>query len=159
MQILLIRDTNGCHCRRYGKLIILKFPNRPCFGKKKSTGLCNFFRASKFCLLPALWACDEKTSCEDCKKKAYVFYKHFLLHYSGSWRRVYGLCSNTVVPRPGAAGGGHVLWSACRYMGHRLRVCRAVDGAGIMAGQIRCGPALPDQENSRYGIEVFNHWM
>ena len=60
MQILLIRDTNGSHCRRYGKLIILKFPNRPCFGKKKSSGLCNFFQASKFCLLSALWACDEK---------------------------------------------------------------------------------------------------
>ena len=28
-----------------GKLIISKFPNRPCFGKK-SSGLCNFFRAS-----------------------------------------------------------------------------------------------------------------
>ena len=28
--------------------------------KKKSSGLCNFFRASKFCLLSALWACDEK---------------------------------------------------------------------------------------------------
>ena len=57
----LIRDTNGCHCRRYGKLIILKFPNRPCFGKKKRcAGLCNFFRASKFCLLPALRACEEK---------------------------------------------------------------------------------------------------
>ena len=60
MQILLIRDTNGCNCRRYGKLIILKLPNCPCFDKKKSSGLCNFFRASKICLLPALWACDEK---------------------------------------------------------------------------------------------------
>ena len=60
MQILLIRDTNGCHCRRHlGKLIISKFPNRPCFGKK-SSGLCNFFRASKICLLPAPWACDLK---------------------------------------------------------------------------------------------------
>ena len=27
---------------------------------KKSSGLCNFFRASKICLLPALWACDLK---------------------------------------------------------------------------------------------------
>ena len=43
-----------------GKLIISKFPNRPCFGKKKSSGLCNFFRASKLCLLPALWSCDLK---------------------------------------------------------------------------------------------------
>ena len=42
-----------------GKLIISKFPNRPCFGEK-SWGLCNFFRASKICLLPALWACDLK---------------------------------------------------------------------------------------------------
>ena len=41
-----------------GKLIISKFPNHPCFGKKKSSGLWNFFRASKICLLPALWACD-----------------------------------------------------------------------------------------------------
>ena len=42
------------------KLIISKFPNRPCFGKKCS-GLCNFFRASKMFLLPALWACDLKS--------------------------------------------------------------------------------------------------
>ena len=28
--------------------------------QKKSSGLFNFFRASKICLLPALWACDEK---------------------------------------------------------------------------------------------------
>ena len=62
----ICRDTNWCHCRRYGKLIILKFPNCPCFGKKKkSSGLCNFFGASKFCLFPSLWACDEKKSCED----------------------------------------------------------------------------------------------
>ena len=60
MQILLIRDTNGCHCSRVsGKLIISNFPNRPCFGKK-CAGLCNFFRASKICLFPALWACDLK---------------------------------------------------------------------------------------------------
>ena len=43
-----------------GKLIISKFPNQPCFGKKKSSGLCNFFRASKISLLPALLACDLK---------------------------------------------------------------------------------------------------
>ena len=43
-----------------GKLIISKFPNRPCFGKKKVRACDIFFRASKICLLPALWACDLK---------------------------------------------------------------------------------------------------
>ena len=42
-----------------GKLMIIsKFPNCQCFGKKKISGLSNFFRASKICLLPALWAYD-----------------------------------------------------------------------------------------------------
>ena len=58
-----------------GKLIISKFSNSQCFGKK-SSGLCNYFRASKICLLPALWACDlKKTSCEDCVSNMYTF-KH-----------------------------------------------------------------------------------
>ena len=44
-----------------GKLIISKFPNRQCLNlAKKSSGLFNLFRASKICLLPALWACDLK---------------------------------------------------------------------------------------------------
>ena len=44
------------------KLIISKFPNGETAHAlaKKSSGLCNFFRASKICLLPALWACDLK---------------------------------------------------------------------------------------------------
>ena len=43
-----------------GKLITSKFPNRQCFGKKKVRACVIFFRASKICLLPALWACDLK---------------------------------------------------------------------------------------------------
>ena len=43
-----------------GKLIISKFPNCQCFGKIKVRACVIFFRASKICLLPALWACDVK---------------------------------------------------------------------------------------------------
>ena len=61
MQILLIRDKNGCHCRRRlwqnNHIKISKPPNALA---KKSLSLCNFFRASNICLLPALWACDLK---------------------------------------------------------------------------------------------------
>ena len=59
MQILLIRDTNGCHCRRRLWQIRSNFPNRPWIGKKVRACVI-FFGASKICLLPALWACDLK---------------------------------------------------------------------------------------------------
>ena len=60
MQILLIRDTNGCHCRRrLWQISYQDFQTSHALAKK-SSGLCNFFRASKICLLPALWACDLK---------------------------------------------------------------------------------------------------
>ena len=61
MQILLIRDKNGCHCRRrLWQINHIKISKPPMLWSKKSSGLCNFFRASKICLLPALWACDLK---------------------------------------------------------------------------------------------------
>ena len=60
-QILLIRDKNGCHCRRrLWQINHIKISKPPMLWQKKSSGLCNFFRASKICLLPALWACDLK---------------------------------------------------------------------------------------------------
>ena len=66
MQILIIRDTNGCHCRRYDKLIILKFQTAHALAKK-SLGLDNFFRASKSCLLQMYLTFGlvmKKTSCK-----------------------------------------------------------------------------------------------
>ena len=61
MQILSIRDANGCHCRRcLWQINHIKISKPPMFRQKKKFGLCNFFRASKICLLPALWACDLK---------------------------------------------------------------------------------------------------
>ena len=43
-----------------GKLIILNFQTAHTLARKKSSGLCNCFWASKICLLPALRACDLK---------------------------------------------------------------------------------------------------
>ena len=84
MQILLIRDTNGCHCRRYGKLIISKFPNPPCFGQKK-------VRACVIFLLPALWACDDKNFLGRLKIYWYIAYTYkiclqFIFVWSVKWR-------------------------------------------------------------------------
>ena len=84
MQIVLIRDTNGCHADRFNQrhkwvprwkiwqLNHIKISKLPMLWQKKKFGLVYFFRASKFCLLSALWACDEnkkplKTVWPDCK--------------------------------------------------------------------------------------------
>ena len=68
MQILLIRNTNGCHNRRYGQINHIKISKLPMLWQKKNLGLCNFFLGGGggggllnfVCLIPALWACDEK---------------------------------------------------------------------------------------------------
>ena len=53
-------------CGRYGKVIISKFANRPCFGKKKSLCLCYFFGLLNFvCYLP-FGLVMKKSSCKDC---------------------------------------------------------------------------------------------
>ena len=69
MQILLIRDTNGCHCRRYGKLIILvywNFQTSHALTKKKVWACVIFWGLLKFvCYLPFGFMM-KKNSCEDC---------------------------------------------------------------------------------------------
>ena len=59
--ILLIRDTNGCPLLKTS-LANWSYQNfQTAHARAKiSSGLCNFYRASKICLLPALWACDLK---------------------------------------------------------------------------------------------------
>ena len=61
MQILLIRDKNGCHCRRHlWQINHIKISKPPMLLQKKVRACVIFFRASKICLLPAHWACDLK---------------------------------------------------------------------------------------------------
>ena len=56
MQILLM----GATVEDMANYNHIKISKPPMLWQKKSSGLCDFFRASKFCLLPALWGCDEK---------------------------------------------------------------------------------------------------
>ena len=81
-QVLLIRDPNGCHCRRrLWHINHIKISKPPMLWQKRVRACVIFFGLLKFvCYLP-FGLVILKTSCEDCYRCLPLFILHLCMKY------------------------------------------------------------------------------